>query len=89
LKHPWLVALIVISGVLLIIFPFYEHYIARFPVIAPHYFTNRTVVVFLLLSVLDQIGFSATHVYLFSWAKVPRDLSPRDATFFKYSNGVT
>jgi MFS family permease len=85
---PWVIALIVVGGVLLITLPFYEHYVARFPVIPPHYFTNRTIVVCLILTALDQTGLSATHTYLFSWAKVARGLSTRDATFFIYTNGV-
>jgi MFS family permease len=87
-KTPWIIALIIVGGILLIVLPFYEHYIARFPVIPPHYFTNRTIVVCLFLTTLDNIGFSATHTYLFSWAKVAKGLSTRDATFFIYTNGV-
>jgi MFS family permease len=87
-KTPWVIALIVVGAVLLVTLPFYEHYVARFPVIPPHYFTNRTILVCLLLTALDQMGFSATHTYLFSWAKVARGLSTRDATFFIYTNGV-
>jgi MFS family permease len=85
---PWLIALIVLGAILLIALPFYEHYLAKYPVIPPHYFANRTILMCLILTVMDQIGFSATHTYLYAWAKVAKGLSSRDATFYNYTNGV-
>ncbi|KAI0376778.1 MFS general substrate transporter [Hypomontagnella monticulosa] len=88
-KTPWIDALIALGAVLLIILPFYEHYVAKHPVVPPHYFANRTVFLCCMLIALDSIGFGATHTYIYSWAIAARGLAARDATFFTYTNGVT
>ncbi|KAI2463886.1 MFS general substrate transporter [Annulohypoxylon bovei var. microspora] len=88
-KTPWIIALIVLGAALLIVLPFYEHYFAKHPVVPPHYFMNRTIVLCCLLIALDSLGFSATHTYIYAWVTVARGLDARDATFFTYTNGVT
>ncbi|KAI1077738.1 MFS general substrate transporter [Whalleya microplaca] len=88
-RTPWIDALIAVGVVLLIALPFYEHYIAKYPVVPTHYFANPTIVLCLLLIALDSVGFQATHTYLYAWATVARGLEARDATFFTYTNGVT
>ncbi|KAI0839371.1 MFS general substrate transporter [Hypoxylon sp. FL0890] len=88
-KTPWIDALIAVGAVLLIVLPFYEHYLAKHPVVPPHYFANRTIVLCCLLIALDNIGFSATHTYIYAWVTVARGLEAREATFFTYTNGVT
>ncbi|KAI1212117.1 MFS general substrate transporter [Annulohypoxylon truncatum] len=88
-KTPWIIALIVLGGALLIVLPFYEHYFAKHPVVPPHYFMDPTIVLCCLLIALDSVGFSATHTYIYTWVTVARGLNARDATFFTYTNGVT
>ncbi|KAI0010811.1 MFS general substrate transporter [Xylariaceae sp. FL0662B] len=88
-KTPWVDALIAVGVVLLIGLPLYEYYLAKHPVVPTHYFTNPTIVLCLLLIAMDNVGFSATHTYLYAWVTVARDLGARDATFFTYTNGVT
>ncbi|KAI1778739.1 MFS general substrate transporter [Hypoxylon cercidicola] len=88
-RTAWIDALIALGALLLIALPFYEHYFAKHPVVPPHYFTNRTIFLCCLLIALDNVGFSATHTYIYAWATVARGLAARDATFFTYTNGVT
>ncbi|KAI2615317.1 MFS general substrate transporter [Hypoxylon sp. NC1633] len=88
-KTPWIDVLIALGAVLLVILPFYEHYLAKYPVVPPHYFTNRTILLCCLLIAMDNVGFSATHTYIYAWVTVARGLAARDATFFTYTNGVT
>lgn len=86
---PWMIALIVVGGVLLIALAFYETYIPAHPILPPAYLRNATIVLCSLLILTDSIGFQVTHTYLVSWAEVARGMSTRDATFYFYTNGVT
>ncbi|KAI2776008.1 MFS general substrate transporter [Daldinia loculata] len=88
-KTPWVDTLIVLGAVLLIALPFYERYFAEHPVVPPRYFTSRTITLCCILIAMDNIGFSATHTYIYAWVTVARGLDARDATFFTYTNGVT
>ncbi|KAI1658577.1 MFS general substrate transporter [Daldinia decipiens] len=88
-KTPWVDTLIVLGTVLLIALPFYERYFAEHPVVPPRYFTSRTITLCCMLIAMDNIGFSATHTYIYAWVTVARGLDARDATFFTYTNGVT
>ncbi|KAI0844268.1 MFS general substrate transporter [Daldinia vernicosa] len=88
-KTPWVDTLIALGTVLLIALPFYERYFAEHPVVPPRYFTNRTITLCCILIAMDNIGFSATHTYIYAWVTVARGLNARDATFFTYINGVT
>lgn len=88
-QTPWIIGLLVAGMVLLIALPFYEHYLARNPVVPPHYFANRTIGLCLLLIAMDNVGFSATHTYIYAWVTVAKGLGARDATFFTFVNGVT
>ncbi|KAH8198073.1 hypothetical protein TruAng_007745 [Truncatella angustata] len=87
-QTPYLIALIVLGMVLLVALPFYEKLFARHPIIPPHYFLNRTILVCLILIAVDTIGFACTHTYLYTWVTVAKDFGARDATFFTYTNGV-
>ncbi|KAM0550280.1 hypothetical protein ACHAPJ_008950 [Fusarium lateritium] len=85
---PYIIALLVIGPCLLVFFISYEHWVARFPVVPLRYFRNRTIVLVLGCAALDYFALYCTHAYLFSWATVARDLSPRDANFLLFANLV-
>lgn len=87
-KTPWLDALIAIGVAMLIVFPFYERRVSRYPFMPPSYFKNPTISLCLFLIATDSIGFSCTHTYLFTWASIAKNLSSRDATFYTATNGV-
>ncbi|KAJ0122113.1 hypothetical protein J7T55_002625 [Diaporthe amygdali] len=85
---PWVIALIVLGGVLLITLPFYEHYMSRYPIMPPSYFKNITIVLCLLLNGFDSLSFSSTHAYLYPWGRVAHGFNARNNTFFTYTNGI-
>ncbi|KAJ0347399.1 hypothetical protein COL26b_007396 [Colletotrichum chrysophilum] len=87
-QTPYIIALIILGGFILILLPMYEKFLAKHPIMPGHYFRNRTIVLCLFLIASDSIGFSCTHTYLYSWSTVARGFSARDATFFQYTNGV-
>ncbi|KAF9873697.1 siderochrome-iron transporter [Colletotrichum karsti] len=87
-RTPYIIALIILGGIVLIALPIYENFLAKHPIMPPHYFRNRTIVLCLFLIASDSIGFSCTHTYLYSWSTVARGFAARDATFFQYTNGV-
>jgi MFS family permease len=87
-KTPYLIALIVIGVVLLVALPFYEHFIAKHPIVPPRYFANRTIAVCLFLIAIDSLGFACTHTYIYTWVTVAKGFDAMDATFFVYANGV-
>ncbi|KAK7750184.1 hypothetical protein SLS62_007935 [Diatrype stigma] len=88
-RTPWVGGLLAAGAILLVALPFYEHRVARHPVVPPRYFASRTIVLCLVLIALDNIVFSATHTYIYAWATVAKGLGARDATFFTFVNGVT
>ncbi|KAI8294894.1 MFS siderochrome iron transporter C [Colletotrichum sp. SAR 10_98] len=87
-QTPYIIALIILGGIILILLPMYEKFLAKHPIMPGHYFRNRTIVLCLFLIASDSIGFSCTHTYLYSWSTVARGFSAREATFFQYTNGV-
>lgn len=85
---PWVIALVVLGAALLVALPCYEHAVARFPVLPPHYFKNRTIVLCVVLIALDSVSFACTHAYLYAWGHVAHGFRARDNTFYTYTNGV-
>lgn len=59
-RTPWIDVLIALGVVLLVVLPFYEHYLAKHPVVPPRYFANRTIFLCCVLIAMDSVGFSAT-----------------------------
>ncbi|KAK8129355.1 siderochrome-iron transporter [Apiospora kogelbergensis] len=87
-RSPWIIALLVIGIALLVCLGFYEKYVAVYPVMPPSYFKNLTISVSLLMLALDNLGFSATHTYLYSWSIVSYNLDVRTATFLNSTMSV-
>jgi len=85
---PWIIALIVLGVLFLIALPFYESLVAVHPVVPVHYFKNPTIVISFILIAFDSVGFACTHTYIYTWVVISHDYSPRDATFYLYTNGV-
>jgi hypothetical protein len=66
----------------------YERYVARNPVVPVRYFQTLPIVFAFLIACIDNIGFGATHTYLYAWSTVAHDFSARDALYLAYTNGV-
>lgn len=88
-QTPWLIALIIVGGLLLIGLAVYEHFLAAHPIMPAHYFRNLTIVLCCILVTGDSLGMQCTHTYLYAWATVAHNMNARDATFYFYTNGVT
>ncbi|KAK8093671.1 MFS general substrate transporter [Apiospora hydei] len=87
-RTPWIIALLVIGVFILICLGFYEKRVAVYPIIPPSYFKSLTICVSLLILAMDNVGFSATHTYLYSWSVVSYNLDVRTATFLNSTMGV-
>ncbi|KAL4804713.1 major facilitator superfamily domain-containing protein [Aspergillus unguis] len=85
---PWVDALIILGGLVLITLVPYEKYVSTHPIVPVRYFKTLSVVISVLLGTIDNIGYGATHTYLFVWSMVSHNFSPRDAQFLTYTNGV-
>ncbi|KAI9368329.1 major facilitator superfamily domain-containing protein [Aspergillus egyptiacus] len=86
---PWVDALIVLGGLVLVALVPYEKHISHRPVVPVRYLRTLSVVLSFLLGCIDNIGYGATHTYLFVWSMVSHNFSPRDAQFLTYTNGVS
>lgn len=87
-RTAWVDVLIVLGFLALVCLYPYEKYLARHPVVPVEYFRVPSVILGVLLGCIDNISFSATHTYLYPWSMVSHNLSPRDAQFLTYTNGV-
>lgn len=87
-RTPWILVLVILGILAVIALYPYEKYYARHPVVPVEYFRNSSVVLSILVGSIDTVGFSATHTYLYPWSMVAHNLSPRDAQFLTYTNGI-
>ncbi|KAF8805034.1 MFS general substrate transporter [Phlegmacium glaucopus] len=87
-KTPWVDAVLVLGVVFLFILLPYEHFIAKHPVLPLRYFREMAIVSSCLLGFLDAICYSVTHTYLYTWAVVAHNYSPRNATFLLNTNAA-
>lgn len=87
-RTPYLDALIAVGGTLLLILPWYEKQMAKYPLVPIHYFKSLSIVTAILLIATDSMGFSVTHTYLYAWSTIAHNFSIRVATFYIYCNGV-
>lgn len=80
----WIGGLIGVGVILLVMLPFYEHFVAKNPVIPPHYFTDRTIAMAMFITITDQIGYAVTQRYMLSWSTVAKGLSTSDTTLYTF-----
>lgn len=66
----WIIALMVVGGVLLLSLVPYEKFVASHPVLPTRYFKNISIVLACVMYFLDSLCFSASHTYLYSWVVV-------------------
>ncbi|KAL1303078.1 hypothetical protein AAFC00_006522 [Neodothiora populina] len=84
----WIIALLILGLAFLLILVPYEAYVSKHPMMPPRYFRNLSIVLVIKIGFLDELAFSASHQYLYSWAVVAHNYSVRKATFYTYINGV-
>ena len=68
----WVIACLVIGGVFLVTLPFYEYYMAKFPILPIHYFKSLTLGMALIMYAMDGMGLGVTHSYFYTWLIVAR-----------------
>ena len=87
-KTTWVDALMALGVLALVTFYPYEKYHARHPVVRVEYFHAAPIVLGVMIGSIDNTGFSATHTYLYAWAMMTHNLSPRNAQFLTSINGI-
>ncbi|ETN41185.1 uncharacterized protein HMPREF1541_03120 [Cyphellophora europaea CBS 101466] len=87
-QTPYIIALIVVGAITLIAMVLYEAMLAKHPILPARYFRNLSIVICCSLGFLDTLGFQCTHVYLYTFVTIAQNMSPRNATFLNYTNGV-
>lgn len=85
---PWIIALIVLGAATLVGLVFYEGLVAKHPILPARYFKNLSIVLCCSMGFLDALGFQCTHTYLYTFVVIAQNMSPRNATFLNYTNGV-
>ncbi|ETI26155.1 hypothetical protein G647_02932 [Cladophialophora carrionii CBS 160.54] len=86
-RAPWVPTLIALGVVFLLVLVYYESRIASKPVIPPRFVKNVSLILAFLIGLLDAFAYSVTHTYLYAWATVVHEFTPRNATFLTYAAG--
>jgi len=81
-RTPWIPAILVVGVLVLVALFFYEKYVAESPLLPAFYFREATIILSMLLTTIDYLGYSATHTYIYAWGTISYNMSPRLATFF-------
>lgn len=89
-RTPWIIALFVLGPLgLLIALPLYESHVAATPFFPGHYLRNRPIALAFALYFLDFMAAAASHSYLYNWALIAQNMTPLQAVYLSYTNGVT
>lgn len=86
-RAPWVPTLIVAGVIFLVGLVYYEARIATNAVFPPRFVKNISLVLAFMIGLLDAFAYSITHTYLYAWATVVHDFTPRNATFLTYAAG--
>ncbi|KAJ3991686.1 drug:h+ antiporter [Lentinula boryana] len=81
-SNPSMILLIVLGGVLLPICGVWDVCYAKYPVIPPRFFKNRSVIIVSLIGAFDFCSYFLTAVYLYSFIIVVKPWSLLYATYF-------
>ncbi|KAK0731938.1 major facilitator superfamily domain-containing protein [Lasiosphaeris hirsuta] len=87
-RTPWVPALVVVGLLVLLGLPAYEKFVAANPLLPASYLKNPTIVLSMLLMAVDDLGHTATHTYIYAWGTISYNMSPRDATYFSFTNSA-
>ena len=82
----WVIACLVVGGVLLLILPFYERFVAKYPLLPIRYFKNLTIMMALAMYSMDGLALGVTHSYFYTWLIVARGYIVRNALFVYDAN---
>ncbi|CAK7234994.1 hypothetical protein SBRCBS47491_009139 [Sporothrix bragantina] len=85
-RTNWVIACLVVGGVLLLALPPYERFIAKHPILPIRYFKNLTIMMALAMYTMDGIALGVTHSYFYTWLIVARGYAVRNALFIYDAN---
>ncbi len=88
-KTPWVIALIVLGGLLLLSLPLYENYVASQPFMPWEWLTHRSIGLAFLLYFTDYMASSASHNFIYNWAVIAHNLNIVQATNLSFLHSVT
>ncbi|KAI1784448.1 drug:h+ antiporter [Ganoderma leucocontextum] len=86
--NPSMIAMIVVGCVLMPAVAGWEIYVAKRPVIARRFLTNRTVILAALLSFFEFFSASLTQTYLYSFILITKDWPLINVTYFNQAQNV-
>jgi len=81
-RTPWVPVLVVVGLLILVALAVYEKFVAAHPLLPTFYFRNATIMLSMFLMAIDYLGYTTTHTYIYAWATISYNMSPRNATFF-------
>ncbi|CAK7235035.1 hypothetical protein SCUCBS95973_009134 [Sporothrix curviconia] len=85
-RTNWVIACLVVGGVLLVVLPCYERFVAKHPILPIRYFKNLTIMMALAMYTLDGVALGVTHSYFYTWLIVARGYAVRNALFIYDAN---
>ena len=83
-----MIAMIVVGCILLPVVAAWEIYVAKRPVIARRFLTNRTVILAAWIGFFDFFSFYLTTTYLYSFILITKPWSLLDVTYFNQTQSV-
>ncbi|KIK62249.1 hypothetical protein GYMLUDRAFT_242928 [Collybiopsis luxurians FD-317 M1] len=86
--NPTMIALVVVGCVLLPVCSIWDLRYAKYPVIPPRLFKNRSVIIVSLIGAFDFCSYFLTTVYLYSFVLVVRPWSLLYATYFSQAQAM-
>ncbi|KAH8892390.1 MFS general substrate transporter [Thozetella sp. PMI_491] len=87
-RTPWVIALMTLGALMLIGLPFYENTFAAHPFLPMRYLKHKAICMGFILYFTDYMSAAASHIYLYNWAVIAKDMSIVAATNLSYINGV-
>ncbi|KAF5368687.1 hypothetical protein D9615_010309 [Tricholomella constricta] len=83
-----IIAMLIVGGVLVPVFVWYDFKVAQYPVIARRFVFNRSVVIAALIGALDFASFYLTFTYLYSFVFVVKPWTLLNVTYFTQTQTV-
>ncbi|KAH9207757.1 hypothetical protein DL95DRAFT_527740 [Leptodontidium sp. 2 PMI_412] len=87
-KTPWIIALIVLGGVLLLGLPVYEKYIPEQPFVPWDWLKHRSIGLAILLYFSDYMAAAASHNFIYNWALIAHNFTIVQAVNLSYISSV-
>ncbi|PVH81078.1 MFS general substrate transporter [Cadophora sp. DSE1049] len=87
-KTSWVIALIVLGGVLLLALPVYEKFIPAQPFVPWSWLTHKSIGLAFLLYFSDYMAAAASHNFIYNWALIAHNFTIVQAVNLSYISSV-